>query len=291
MPNYEMQMGSHSQASDTTFKENDQEIIKSGPGYTRDGRPSKYPRSSGRFFYNKNNPAPTATPKSESSPSKPKSFAIWPKSQNPPVKTPPAKKPAAPKPYVKKGGKATGSMKNYAIGSEARRKEYDARGWAYDSTIKRPKTAKLNVSSIKPKTFSIDTKPKASVLTSAPKPKITVSTPKTKSSKIRAKGEAALASGNVKKAQRLRKRYDKVAKKEAKKSKPSSPNTQTYTSTLKLPPGSSAFDARGSYSKLAAKNAANAYSQGNFSLSNTNMTYNKKRNEVSLASAYKVRFK
>lgn len=47
-----------------------------------------------------------------------------------------AKKPAAPKPYVKKGGKATGFIKDYAIGSEARRKEYDARGWKYDETIK-----------------------------------------------------------------------------------------------------------------------------------------------------------
>lgn len=49
---------------------------------------------------------------------------------------PETKKPAAPKPYVKKGGKATGFIKDYAIGSEARRKEYDARGWTYDETIK-----------------------------------------------------------------------------------------------------------------------------------------------------------
>ena len=38
--------------------------------------------------------------------------------------------------YVKPGGKATGSMKDYAIGSDARKAEYDARGWKYDDTIK-----------------------------------------------------------------------------------------------------------------------------------------------------------
>lgn len=266
-----MNMGFNSKDSDTTFKEKDQANINKGPG--------------GKLVdAMKKNNAQYGSIKTDG-----KNTTIITIADNRKKAT--TKKPTTPKPYVKKGGKATGSIKNYAIGSDARRKEYDARGWAYDSTIKRPKTTKSNVSSIKPKSVSIDTEPKASVLTSPPKPKTTVSVPKTKSSKIRAKGEAALASGNVKKAQRLRKRYDRVAKKEAKKSKPSSPNTQTYTSTLKLPPGSSAFDARGSYSKLAAQNASNAYSQGNFSLSNTNMTYNKKRNEVSLASAYKVKFK
>ena len=42
----------------------------------------------------------------------------------------------SPKPYVKKGGKATGKMKDYALGSDARKAEYDARGWKYDDTIK-----------------------------------------------------------------------------------------------------------------------------------------------------------
>jgi len=40
------------------------------------------------------------------------------------------------KPYVKKGGKATGNMKDYALNSQARRDEYDARGWAHDATTK-----------------------------------------------------------------------------------------------------------------------------------------------------------
>lgn len=268
-PNFVMNMGFNSKDSDTTFKEKDQANISKGPGGKLADAMKKNNAQYGSIKTNGNNTTVLTITDNR--------------------KKPAPKKPAAPKPYVKKGGKATGSIKNYAIGSDARRKEYDARGWAYDNTIKRPKATKSNVSSIKAKPVSIDLKPKASVLTSAPK--AATSAPKTKSSKIRAKGEAALASGNVKKAQRLRKRYDRVAKKETKKSKPSSPNTQTYTSTLKLPSGSSAFDARGSYSKLAAQNAANAYSQGNFSLSNTNMKYNKKRNEVSLASAYKVKFK
>ena len=38
--------------------------------------------------------------------------------------------------YVKPGGKATGSMKDYKIGSLERKAEYDARGWKYDETIK-----------------------------------------------------------------------------------------------------------------------------------------------------------
>tara|TARA_R110000824_G_scaffold26465_2_gene90827 strand:+ start:513 stop:1298 length:786 start_codon:yes stop_codon:yes gene_type:complete len=38
------------------------------------------------------------------------------------------------KPYVKKGGKSTGNMKDYALNSQARRDEYDARGWAHDKT-------------------------------------------------------------------------------------------------------------------------------------------------------------
>jgi len=48
-------------------------------------------------------------------------------------------------PYVKKGGKATGSMKNYAIGSQGRFNEYAARGWKQDATtaVKGGNTAKV----------------------------------------------------------------------------------------------------------------------------------------------------
>tara|TARA_R100001510_G_scaffold48115_1_gene45719 strand:+ start:1092 stop:1772 length:681 start_codon:yes stop_codon:yes gene_type:complete len=68
MPNFKepkqkgfvMRMGFNSKDSDTTFKEKDQDVIKKGPGYTRDGRVAKYPRSSGRFFYNKTKPTAPA---------------------------------------------------------------------------------------------------------------------------------------------------------------------------------------------------------------------------------------
>jgi len=38
--------------------------------------------------------------------------------------------------YVKKGGKATGNMKDYAIGSKGRYNEYESRGWKQDDTTK-----------------------------------------------------------------------------------------------------------------------------------------------------------
>ena len=40
----------------------------------------------------------------------------------------------AKKVYVKPGGKATGKMKDYAIGSKERYNEYNERGWAQDRT-------------------------------------------------------------------------------------------------------------------------------------------------------------
>jgi hypothetical protein len=122
--------------------------------------------------------------------------------------------------YVKPGGKATGSMKDYKIGSQSRRDEYTARGWAQDDTTKvveKPrakvkavntiKTAEVNaVSNVEKKSVTLQTKlqPKNEV-------------DQTRSQKIRAKGEAALASGNKRKAHRLRERYDRVAAREAKR--------------------------------------------------------------------------
>ena len=58
------------------------------------------------------------------------------------------KKATEKKPYVKKGGKATGSMKNYAIGSKERYDEYEARGWAHDDTTKGYKPAKAKSTKI-----------------------------------------------------------------------------------------------------------------------------------------------
>lgn len=247
---YVMQMGTHSEDNDTTFKAKDQGVINNSllsrvatanlsraenrakvkannasriaSGVTESvkhmsqsqdnlfskGAAAAYGFAKG-FSKKPTTPASKVSSATTTAPSATKapSVAVKPKA--------PAAAPASPKPYVKKGGKATGSIKNYAVGSDARRKEYDARGWAYDNTIKKPKTTKPAVSSIKPKPTSITSKPKATALTSAPK--TTTSKPKTKSSKIKAKGEAALASGNVKKAQRIRKRYDRVTKKENKR--------------------------------------------------------------------------
>ena len=203
---YVMQMGVHSEDSDTTFKEKDQANISSGPGSRLAGAMKKNNAQYGSVKTNGNKTTILTIRDNRKS--------SGPGINDLPKKSAP-KTPSSPKPYVKKGGKATGSIKNYAIGSDARRKEYDARGWAYDNTIKRPKTTKSNASSIKSKPVSIASKPKAAALTSAPK--TVTSTPKTKSSKIRAKGEAALASGNVKKAQRLRERYDRIEKRKNKK--------------------------------------------------------------------------
>ena len=43
--------------------------------------------------------------------------------------------------YVKEGGKATGKMKDYALNSQERRDEYEARGWKQDKTTEVAKKA------------------------------------------------------------------------------------------------------------------------------------------------------
>jgi len=155
------------------------------------------------------------------------------------------KKPAAPKPYVKKGGKATGFIKDYAIGSEARRKEYDARGWKYDETIKgydksgnKIKTTPVS-SIIKKPIATPPAAPKATSSTSS-KPKDTVITSstltnylqkpdskpfskrgnklfsdmvsiRTEANKILSGGEP-LSNKEQRKVQRLKKKYDRKEK-------------------------------------------------------------------------------
>lgn len=206
---YIMRMGSHSQDSDTTFKEKDQQLIRTGYG-------------SQLLDAMKKNNAQYGSIKTDG-----KNTTILTITDN--RKKSDSKKPAAPKPYVKKGGKATGKMKDYAIGSEARRKEYDARGWTYDDTIKgynkdgskkqQRTQLKSPPSTIKPIT-SADIKPQISASPiSIPtiKPSTPAGTTQRKSSKIRAKGQAALDQGNVKKAQRLRRRYDRIQGREIKK--------------------------------------------------------------------------
>lgn len=110
-----------------------------------------------------------------------------------------------------------------AIGSDLRKQQYDAKGWKYDHTIagdhegayKKPSKSTTPKTDTTPK---VDTKPKTDT---TPKADTTVKTPKKETSpqaaKLRAKGEAALESGNVKKAQRLRKRYDRKTARDNKK--------------------------------------------------------------------------
>lgn len=149
------------------------------------------------------------------------------------------------KPYVKKGGKATGFIKDYAIGSDARRKEYDARGWKYDETIKGYDKSGSKIkntpvdSIIKKPIASSPAAPKATSSTSS-KPKNTVITSSTitnylqkPSSKpfskrgdklfsdmVSIRGEAnkilssnePLSNKEQRKVQRLRKKYDRKEK-------------------------------------------------------------------------------
>jgi hypothetical protein len=122
--------------------------------------------------------------------------------------------------YVKPGGKATGSMKDYKIGSQSRRDEYTARGWAQDDTTKvveKPRAKVKAVNTIKTAEVKAvsNVEKKSVTLQTKLQPKNEVD--QTRSQKIRAKGEAALASGNKRKAHRLRERYDRVAAREAKR--------------------------------------------------------------------------
>lgn len=110
-----------------------------------------------------------------------------------------------------------------AMGSDLRKQQYDAKGWKYDHTIagdhegayKKPSKSTTPKTDTTPK---VDTKPKTDT---TPKADTTTKTPKKETSikagKLRAKGEAALESGNVKKAQRMRKRYDRKTARDNKK--------------------------------------------------------------------------
>tara|TARA_R110001606_G_scaffold121847_6_gene254326 strand:+ start:1702 stop:2382 length:681 start_codon:yes stop_codon:yes gene_type:complete len=90
----------------------------------------------------------------------------------------------------------------------------------WDAKPKRAKATKVSTlkpASVEPlsKEIKIETKIDASAI--KPKDKKAAKAKPTRSQKIRAKGEAALASGNTDKAQRLRKRYDRVEAREAKR--------------------------------------------------------------------------
>ena len=122
-----------------------------------------------------------------------------------------------------KSAKGSSTKITGAIGSDLRKQQYDAKGWKYDHTIsgdhegayKKPSKSTTPKTDTTPK---VDTKPKTDT---TPKADTTTKTPKketsAKAAKLRQKGEAALESGNVKKAQRMRKRYDKKTARDNKK--------------------------------------------------------------------------
>jgi hypothetical protein len=119
-----------------------------------------------------------------------------------------------------------------AMGSKLRKNEYDKKGWAYDETIstkslatdtletpKQREVKKVAPKAPEPKAVKIETK----VSASKPKSKKEIRTAKSverkssKASKVRAKGEAALASGNLAKARRLKRREERIKKRAAKR--------------------------------------------------------------------------
>jgi hypothetical protein len=138
------------------------------------------------------------------------------------------------KPYVKKGGKATGNMKDYKLNSQARRDEYTARGWKQDDTTKvaRKKAEKVNTITAKP--VSIDNKISADPSKVAAKKQTSgkVSTyNKVKAAKLAKDGarktgkafkkqsqaDEARAEGNTRKANRKQKAADRKTLKASKK--------------------------------------------------------------------------
>lgn len=154
------------------------------------------------------------------------------KPQVTPKPTPQPKK----KPYVKPGGKATGNMRDYKIGSAERYNEYEARGWKQDATTKGGEPRKKvkaattikpeGVKTIKPK---IET-PKISIETKAPtsnpsakdkfvaKKKAKAGARKTaKASDKEAQAKKALAEGNTRKAARKQRSADRKKAKAKKK--------------------------------------------------------------------------
>ena len=95
------------------------------------------------------------------------------------------------------------SSKLAAVGSKKRADQYKQRGWAPDNTVNaKVKTETKKVAEL------------GSGLSDTKNVKPKVATPKKLkgSAKTRAKGEAALASGNLTKSRRLRGRYDRQIK-------------------------------------------------------------------------------
>ena len=139
--------------------------------------------------------------------------------------------PFAFRPDAKIGGGSNSGIKG-KMGSSKRKAEYDAKGWAYDETISKASTNKPKAKSIEAKSVGVKNvvnRPKAKTAiseptekkapkleatkTSAPKKEVK----KTRAQRIRAKGEAALASGDKKKALRLRRKMTRQKAREDKR--------------------------------------------------------------------------
>lgn len=149
-----------------------------------------------------------------------------------PQTTPQPKK----KPYVKPGGKATGNMRDYKIGSAERYNEYEARGWKQDHTtkggeprkkVKVPSTIKPEgVKTIEPKIeapkLTLETKvptgnPSAKDKYVAKKKAKAGNRKMTKAADKEKQAKAALEQGNTRKAARKQRAADRKTAKAKKK--------------------------------------------------------------------------
>jgi hypothetical protein len=128
------------------------------------------------------------------------------------------------------GGSNTKNVKiTGRIGSDLRRKQYDAKGWAYDDTIKKPKPkpkSKPKAKAILENNKKTEKKPKLAVTPAKPTAKPTkkqvrkaksVERKTERAAKARRKSVQALESGNLAKSRRLKRREARINKRIEKK--------------------------------------------------------------------------
>jgi len=173
---------------------------------------------SGTYKYNKNEntTTPPVTPPSTPPVTPPSTTTV-----TPPV-TPPSNSGS--------GGSNTKNVKiTGRIGSDLRRKQYDAKGWAYDDTIKKPKPkpkSKPKAKAILENNKKTEKKPKLAVTPAKPTAKPTkkqvrkaksVERKTERAAKARRKSVQALESGNLAKSRRLKRREARINKRIEKK--------------------------------------------------------------------------
>ena len=143
-----------------------------------------------------------------------------------PPSTPPVTPPSTPPSNSGSGESNTKNVKiTGRIGSDLRRKQYDAKGWAYDDTIKKPKAKAVKAVKVKsvakpkaPKLAATSVKPKAAKPTKKQVRKAKSVERKTaRAEKTRRKNIEALESGNLAKARRLKRRETRINKRIEKK--------------------------------------------------------------------------